>query len=121
MAGLVFLALGCGDSGQNPNGTGDLLVSYSGTGEAGAMLITISGGAVQSVTAIGAQIILSTSPYPTSTRVVILGETSNGDLLRIRVPDVSQVAHYSIHTDQVADKASYALIDPSGHTFSVHR
>ncbi len=121
LAGLALLALACGDSGQNPSGAGDLVVSYAGNGQAGAMALTISGGPVESVTAIGSQIVSSKSTYPTTTRVVILGETTNGDLLRLQVPDVSQVAKYSVHVDQVADKSTFALVDPAGHTFSVHR
>ncbi len=121
VAGLLLFALGCGDSGQNPSGAGDLVVSYSGTGDAGAMVLTISGGPVEAVTAIGSQQVSFISPYSTTTRVVILGETTNGDLLRIRVPDVSQVAKYSVHPDQVADRTTFALIDPTRHTLSVHR
>lgn len=118
---LVALAAGCGDSSQNPSGAGDLLVSYSGTGEAGAMLLTIGGGPVESVTAVGAQQVSSTSPYPNTTRVIVLGEPGNGDLLKIHVPDVSRVTQYNVRADQAADKTSFALIDPSKHTFSVHK
>ena len=120
---LALLALvgGCGDSNQNPSGRGDLFVAYTGTGEAGAILLTISGGPVESVSAIGAQQISSTSPYANTTKVVVLGEVGNGDLIRIRVPDVSAATQYNVRADQVADKTSFALIDPSRHTFSVHR
>lgn len=114
-------ATGCGDSNQNPSGSGDLFVTYTGNGQAGAILLTISGGPVESVSAIGAQQVSSTSPYANTTKVVILGEVGNGDLLRIRVPDVSVVTQYNVRVDQVADKTSFALIDPSSHTFSVHK
>lgn len=119
--GLLVLSGACGDSNQNPSGAGDLFVSYSGTGEAGAILLTISGGPVESTTAVGTQQVAATSPYPNTTRVVVLGEIGNGDLLKIRVPDVSQVTHYSVRADQVADQTSFALIDPSRHSFSVHK
>lgn len=118
---LGIAAGGCGDSGQNPSGTGDLFVSYSGTGEAGAILLTISGGPVESATALQGQQVSSTSPYANTTKVVIIGESGNGDLLRIRVPDVSQATLYSVRADQVADKTSFALIDPARHSFSVHK
>jgi hypothetical protein len=121
LTGLALAALACGDSGQQPSGAGDLVVSYSGNGQAGAMVLTITGGPVETVTAIGSQIVSSTSPYSTQTRVVIIGAAGNGDLLRIRVPDVSQVASYAVRPDQVADQATFALVDPAGHTFSVHR
>ena len=119
-AALLGLVAACGDS-SNPSGAGDLFVSYSGTGEAGAILLTISGGPVETATALQGQQVSSTSPYPNSTKVVVIGEIGNGDLLRIRVPDVAAVTQYNVRADQVADKTSFALIDPSKHTFSVHK
>jgi hypothetical protein len=120
-ATVLGLAAGCGDNGPGPGTGGDLLVSYSGTGDAGAMVVVISGGPVESVTAAGNQQVSFTSPYTNTTRVVILGDAGNGDLLRIRVPDLTQATAYSVRADQVADKTTFALIDPSRHTFSVHR
>jgi hypothetical protein len=120
IAVAVLLAAGCGDS-NTPSGAGDLFVSYSGTGEAGAILLTISGGPVESVAATGGQQVSSTSPYANTTKVIVLGEVGNGDLLRIRVPDVSKVTQYAVRADQVADKTSFALLDPTRHTFSVHK
>jgi len=119
----LILALGCGDSGQPPSGAGDLLVAYhAGNGDAGAMVLTITGGAVESVSAIGAHQVSFSTPYPTTTRVVVIGvgELATGDLLRIRVPDVSKVTIYVVRADQVADRTSFALISPSQHTFTVH-
>jgi hypothetical protein len=115
------LLLGCGDS-QAPGEGGDLFVSYhAGTPDAGAMVLLISGGKVESVSPVGDQRVSFTSLYPTTTRVVVIGDVTSGDLLRIRVPDVSQVTSYTVRADQVADKATFALIDPARHTFSVHR
>ena len=118
---LGLSAAGCGDSSQNPSGAGDLFVAYTGNGQAGAILLTISGGPVESVSATGTQQVSSTSPYANTTKVVILGEAGNGDLLKIHVPDISEVTHYNVRADQVADKDSFALIDPARHTFSVHK
>ncbi len=118
---LLVLVGACGDSNQSPSGAGDLLVAYSGTGEAGAILLTISGGPVESVAATGGQQVSSTSPYANTTKVIVLGDLGNGDLLRMRVPDISQVTQYTVRADQVADKTSFALLDPTRHTFSVHK
>lgn len=119
---LMVLAAACGDSGQNPSGAGDLLVSYyAGTADAGAMVLVITGGPVENVSAVGNQAVSFASPYPTTTRVVVIGEATTGDLLRIRVPDVGQAASYTVRVEQVADKTTFALLDPSRHTFSVHR
>lgn len=118
---LAGAAVGCGDSNQNPSGAGDLFVAYTGNGQAGAILLTISGGPVESVSAVGGQQVSSTSPFANTTKVVILGEAGNGDLLKIHVPDVSAVTQYNARVDQVADKDSFALLDPTRHTFSVHK
>lgn len=118
---LSLSAVGCGDSSQTPSGAGDLFVAYTGNGQAAAILLTISGGPVESVSAVGTQQVSSTSPYANTTKVVILGEAGNGDLLKIHVPDVSAVTQYSVVVDQVADNTSFALIDPTRHTFSVHK
>jgi hypothetical protein len=122
LAALVILAAACGDSGPTPSGAGDLLVSYHASpAEAGAMVLVISGGPVETVSAVGNQTVSFARPYPTTTRVVVIGEATTGDLLRIRVPDVSQVTSYTVRAEQVADKTTFALLDPSRHTFSVHR
>ena len=120
--GLAAILAGCGDTPQGPSGEGDLLVAYhAGNPDAGALVLTISGGPVESVTGLGSQQVSFSSPQPGTTRVVVIGEAQSGDLLRLRVPDVSGVAGYTVRADQVADKTTYALIDPARHTFSVHR
>jgi hypothetical protein len=122
LAALAILVAACGDPGQNPSGAGDLLVSYhAGAALAGAMVLVISGGPVESVSAVGNQTVSFAKPYPTTTRVVVIGEATTGDLLRLRVPDVGHVTRYTVRAEQVADKTTFALLDPSGHTFSVHR
>lgn len=122
LAILALLALACGDSGQTPSGAGDLLVSYhAGAAGAGAMVLVISGGPVENVSAIGTQAVSFASPFTATTRVVVIGQATTGDLLRIRVPDLSQASRYTVRAEQVADNTTFALLDPSGHTFSVHR
>ncbi len=114
-------ALACGGGPQGPV-SGDLLISYHPANtEAGAMVLTISGGAVESVTGLGGQQVSFTSPLQATTRVVVLGNFVAGEMLRIRVPDVSLVASYVVRVDQVAHKTTFALISGSQHTFTVHR
>ena len=121
LVALLPLAAACGNGGE-PSGAGDLLVAYhAGNPDAGAMILTISGGSVENVTAVGGQVASFSKPFPTTTRVVVIGPFTTGDLLRIRVPDVSQVTGYVVRADQVAHTGTFALIDPSQHTFTVHK
>lgn len=119
----ALLAAGaCGDDkGPNPV-AGDLLVSYyQGGSEPGAMLLTISGGAVSSVVAVGSQQVSFASPLSATTKVVVIGTFTTGDLLRIHVPDLSLSANYRVRLEQVADQITFALIDTTPYTFTVHQ
>jgi hypothetical protein len=122
VATLAALAAGgCGDSGTG-GVAGDLVVSYFQAGaEPGAMLLTITGGPVSKVTALGGQQVSFASPFSGTTKVVLLGTFGTGDLLHLTVPDVNQATSYSVRVDQVADKTTFALIDPAGYTFTVHK
>ncbi|HEV8455916.1 MAG TPA: hypothetical protein VGQ69_13935 [Gemmatimonadales bacterium] len=123
--GLLTLGLAiaaCGGESQNPTPSGDLLVNYFQSGpEAGAVLLTITGGPVDNVTALGGQQVSFASPFTGTTKLVVAGTLSNGDILRLRVPDTSKFADYTVRIEQVADKNTFALIDPSSYTFTVHR
>ena len=120
---LASLSLAaCGDNGGQPTNRGDLLVAYyQGGPEPGALLVTITGGAVENVTAVGGQVVSFASPASGTTRVVVMGSFTTGDLLRLRVPDIALSTNYAVRVEQVADKVTYALIDPTKYTFTVHR
>jgi hypothetical protein len=121
LAALLAAAACGGDGGPNPVG-GDLLVSYyQGGPEPGAMLLTISGGAVSNVVAVGSQQVSFASPLSATTKVVVIGTFTTGDLLRIHVPDLSLSANYRVRLEQVADQTTFALIDTTPYTFTVHK
>lgn len=122
LAWLGVLAAGgaCG-GGEKPSPAGDLIVTYVASGRpAGAVLLTVTGGAVQGVTASvsGVQVSFG-SPAAGTTKIIVTGTLNSGDLLRLRVPDVNTT--YFVNTDQVADALTFALLSPAGHTFTVHR
>lgn len=111
---------GCGDQGAS--GAGDLTVSFfQATPDAGALLLTVSGGPVQDVTPVGGQQVSFAGAGPNTTRIVVTGALATGQLLRLRVPEVGQVASYSVRVVQVAHKTTFALLDPSKYTMSVAR
>jgi hypothetical protein len=119
--GLVLLALAaCG--GESGPTAGDLLVSYFQSGpEPGAILLTISGGAVDKVTALAGQQVSYASPTAGTTKAIVTGTFANGDLLRLHVPDVSLATSYTVRVEQVADQVTFALLNPAEYTFTVHK
>src|SRR5687768_6377124 len=117
---LLSLAVGCGEDSAPPSPAGDLTVTYfQGGPSAGALLLTITGGEVENVTAANGEQVSFSSPWPGTTRVVVMGDLGTGALLRIRVPDVSLASRYVVVTDQVADKVTFSLIDPDRHQLTV--
>lgn len=121
LAAAIGLLAACGN-GSQPSRAGELTVGLFEAGnDAGAILLTISGGTVESVRAAGGQQVSYSTPAAGTTRVVVLGTLQTGDLLKIQVPDTSQVADYTARIDQVADKVTFALLDPSAYSLSVHR
>jgi hypothetical protein len=121
LAAAIGLLAACGE-GAEPSRAGVLTVALvEATNDAGALLLTISGGTVESVSAAGGQQVSYSTPAAGTTRVVVLGTLQTGDLLKIQVPDTSRVADYTARIDQVADKVTFALLDPSAYSLSVHR
>lgn len=125
--GLIMLLASCGggdDGGPPPSQAGDLVISYfQGGPEVGAMLLTITGGVVQSVTARSGQTLTVSyaTPAPGTTKVIISGAIRTGDILNVRVPDVTLSTGYAVKVDQVADNSTFSLIDPALHTLTIHR
>ena len=83
--------------------------------------ITISGGPVLSVTALGGQQISYASPYAGTTRIIIAGTLAAGGLFKIHLPDIADSASYRPRIDQVADKVTFALIDPVSYHLTLHK
>ncbi len=123
-AALLSLGgLACGGGGgQTGTKAGELLVTYfQGGPEPGALLLTVTGGPVTGVKATGGQQVSFSSPFAGTTKVVVLGTLTNGDLLKLTVPDVTVATSYTVHVDQAADKSTFALLEPGRYTLTVHR
>jgi hypothetical protein len=121
----LLVTLGCGgeNGGTPPQVRGDLTLSYVVTDhDHGAVLLTISGGDVEAVSAIPAGVTVSfASQSPGVTRVVVTGGLASGDLLKVRVPDVNAVDGYVVRIDQVAHAETFALLDPTGSSLTIRR
>jgi hypothetical protein len=121
LAGFLLVLAACGGD-QATSRAGNLRVSlFAGQADAGALLLTISGGPVEAVTAVGGQQVSFSSPAAGTTNVVVVGTLQTGDLLTIRVPDTSRAADYRAQVDQAADNVSFALLNPSSYTLTIAR
>ena len=128
LGSLAVLGLVSACGGKLPPGPpsqpGDLIVSYfQGGPTAGAILFTINGGPVQNVTVRSGQPLQVSfaSPSANVTKVIVTGPLATGDIVTVRVPDVTVATSYTIQMNQVADNVTYSLIDVSLHTLTIHR
>jgi hypothetical protein len=77
--------------------------------EDGALLITVLGGAVDSVTGSAGYEVFH-SATSTGARAIVVGNIVDGPVLRVWVPDVSQAAGYSAQVVEGAVRATYGLV-----------
>ena len=123
LAAVAIAGCGGNDGGPTPPHAGDLVVSYfPGGSQPGAIMLTISGGPVESVLALPATAVQVSFNLvaPGTTRVLVTGALVTGDLFTIRVADTALATRYVARIDQVADNVTFALVDPLNHTFTVH-
>ncbi len=120
-----LISCGGGGPGTGPpqaiSGEVTLVLSGSGTTD-GALLLRISGGPVDAIAPVGP---VTTDGAPLAGgaqfRAVVTGNLANGDLARIRVPDVAAAGAYTVVIEQVADRNTFALLDPAGRSVTVRR
>jgi hypothetical protein len=117
--GLALLVAACASSDAVKTGAGTLTLVLAGsTGSEGALVVVVSGGPVSSVGGpAGYQV--ATNVDGAGTHVMVLGNVVNGGIATLNVPDVSQASAYVATVVQVADRASFGLIDPSRYQVSI--
>ena len=86
----------------------------------GAVLLTITGGPVDSIESTGYRI-YSTSPGANTYRVIIAGQLASGPIARVHIPDERRSADYAGTVEQVATRESYQQQDPAGYGLSFTR
>lgn len=109
LAGLGFVACGGGDGGGNGNNPtpGNLTVSLTTAPSApGAVMFTVSGGTINSVTVSGTYHKYETTLGTTSRRVLVTGNIISGALVTIAVPDIGKAAQYSATINQIAARST---------------
>jgi hypothetical protein len=117
---LVFaLSLGsCSKEPSAPTAAALDLQLTTPAGDDGAVLLTISGGPVDSVEAPGLVLHVNRRAL-NATRVIVLGDIGPGRLARIHIPDGRQSSRYSVLINQVAARHSYAQRDPAAYTLNL--
>ena len=117
---LVGLAANCGggDGGGPEPGFLDLTLNTPNADD-GALLFKVVGGTVDSVVA-GAMV--QDGSYATvtgGTRIVVAGNLTDGIIARVHVPDIKDVADYSVVIEQIAVRNTFAQRAMGGYSVTV--
>lgn len=122
----AIFATACGDGDQigppppppAEPGPVDFDVTTGADVDDGALLLTVSGGPVDSVTALGGYDVLQ-AQAEAATRAIVYGAIVDGALLRVWVPNASLAAQYSVRVDEGARRGTYEAVP--GAAYSVVR
>lgn len=120
IAGVVVLLvlLSCGEHTPTGPSPGELEVRLNGPAGAGAAILIVEGGEIDTVEAAG-YFTRSAVYSGTARRVLVAGRDLGGLLVRIRVPD--RRTPYRATVVEIADGTSYQLLDPAGFDATVER
>ncbi len=116
---LTLAACASHDASSNAPVPGSLVLTLAGSGATdGAVVIDIGGGTITSVDVpAGYQVASNTDAA--GTHVMITGDISDGVIATIRIPDAARGPAYGATVAQVADRNSFALLDPAQHRITV--
>ncbi len=84
----------------------------------GAVMFSIGGGAVDSITSVGYGI-FTTPTGPASRRVVVSGDIVNGPIARAWLPNRRALAPYTLSIEQIAARGTYAQQQSDGYVLSL--
>lgn len=117
--GLIGLTLlpACSPNTGPTAGTLDLQLSTPYADD-GAVLLTVSGGPVDSVEAAGSRVYLS-RPDEATLLLIVAGDLHAGTIGRLHIPDTRQAPGYTVVVSQVAARSSYTQRDPSQYTIQL--
>lgn len=115
---LAALA-GCGgaDLSAPPSGALDLVL-HTPEKDDGIVLLEVTGGVVDSVTAAGYRLEASAAGSGPR-RILVSGAVTEGTLARIWVPDRTRAADYQASVIEVAARATYVLRDAGQYRIEV--
>ena len=119
VASLAFVLVTCSESdpGPGPTGPGWLSLSLeSPRSDDGGVLISVTGGQIDSVRSSYADLFSTTASQ--SARMIISGNIVSGVVAEIFVPDVGQSASYSVALDEVAAR-TFEQRNPADYSVAV--
>lgn len=115
---LAAFVVACSDDTNSPTAGAMNLNLATPNSDDGGLLITLTGGPIDSVVATSGQV-YSAKVDPNSFRVIIAGDLAAGTIARIYLPDVRRAGGYSATVTQAAARGSYLQRDPAGYTLTL--
>jgi hypothetical protein len=116
---LLPLLAGCHGDAVSPPTPGTLTVLLSTPNHNdGAVVLVISGGPVSAVHAVGS-LEVARQVDASGTHVVVVGDVIEGALVTIDIPDLSRADAYVATLEQVADRTTFALLDPGSYLLTI--
>jgi hypothetical protein len=112
----AFLLAGCSNNTGPVAGALNVSIS-SPQRDDGALLLTVSGGPVDSVESVGFRIYSIRAPD--SVKFIVTGSLGSGPVARIHIPDGRLASRYSAKVSQVAARASYTPRDPATYSITL--
>lgn len=85
----------------------------------GAILFRVTGPVTEVTPARGFHV--SSATTGGTLRIVVAGDLSAGELVRLRIPDVDLLPSYTVFVEQVASRTDYVLFDPGGYSLGLLR
>jgi hypothetical protein len=118
---VCAMLLACTD-GTTPSGADAMLVVSLNTpnGDDGAVLFTLTGPAFDTVQSLSPDYeVFSRIVAAERARVIVIGDLTSGQLVRLRLKGPRPASAYSASLEQVATRANARRADLAGYTLSV--
>jgi hypothetical protein len=122
---VAIFAGACSKDGPTGPSAGALSLSLTTpNADDGAVLLAVSGGPVDSITAAGGYKVYggaAAAPAGAPLRVIVRGDLAAGTIARVWVPDVGAVGSYRVTIEQAAARATYQQRAVAGYAGTVVR
>ncbi|MBA2626659.1 MAG: hypothetical protein H0U85_01465 [Gemmatimonadales bacterium] len=123
LALMCIVTAGCGDGGPgvtDPTAGIVRVILATPNADDGALIVTITGAPVSQVEpASSAYQVYSAQPDSLTTRVLLTGNITPGELLRLHVPDVRRAGAYHAVVTQAASGATFAQQQVGSYSLTV--
>ncbi|MES2125043.1 MAG: hypothetical protein V4503_10200 [Gemmatimonadota bacterium] len=117
--GVLALLVACGGETTAPPTPGTIVLSLGSPGvNDGAIVVVVSGGPVNVVHPAG-DLELARQSDGSGTHLMLVGDVAEGVLATIEVPDISRASAYVATVEQVADRTTFALLDPAPYHVTI--